>query len=488
MISPRFAPTRQQQHSATWAGSSLFLLLMWILRLGVLPAEAQSIPLGEQFLVNTDTLGAQESPAIAVDTSGSFVAIWQNAGYGMLDSLRGQRFGSNGMTLGNSFAVNSNSLGRPTYPAVAMDGSANFVVAWQSTGADNGDDSYTSIQARRFASDGTPLGDDFLVNTYTTSYQDRPALAMHSSGSFIVVWDSRGSDNGDDSYASVQGQQFDNEGLPIDNQFLVNSYITFSQWVPSVAISGSGDFIVAWQGVGPGDDETGTSVHGRRFSSNGSPLDTQFLVHSEEPVYQSNPSVAANASGEFIVVWGRFDGSYTANAIRGQRFDATGSQVGSYFQVSPATLFYSQQSPQVAMDPAGNFVVVWHGRSYLNGDDNSINIQGQRFRFDGVSLGANFLVNSFTPQSQRHPAIGSDDLGNFVVVWESDMSDNGDPNSLSIQGQRFCSPECGIFADGFETGTTTAWSSRSGELPSQKRANLRPSDVPTNPLTPLRVP
>ncbi len=35
---------------------------------------------------------------------------------------------------------------------------------------------------------GLPLGNEFQVNTYTTSGQKYPSVATDSSGNFVVVW------------------------------------------------------------------------------------------------------------------------------------------------------------------------------------------------------------------------------------------------------------------------------------------------------------
>ena len=51
---------------------------------------------------------------------------------------------------------------------------------------------------------GNPLGPEFRVNTYTTSYQYRPSVAADSAGNFVVVWTSfQGG-----SYTGVFGQRF----------------------------------------------------------------------------------------------------------------------------------------------------------------------------------------------------------------------------------------------------------------------------------------
>src|SRR4030095_6061477 len=54
-----------------------------------------------------------------------------------------------------------------------------------------------------------------------------------------------------------------------------------------------------------------------------------------------------------------------------------------------------------------------------------------------VPLGPEFQANTYTTSSQIQPAVGSDGLGNFVVVWASDGCDGTDTDDWSVQGQRY---------------------------------------------------
>jgi hypothetical protein len=83
----------------------------------------------------------------------------------------------------------------------------DFVVVWESFGSDGGDTSNTSIQGQRYDASGSPLGGQFQVNTYTTSGQRYASVASNETGDFVVVWHSYGSDGGDTSGYSIQGQR-----------------------------------------------------------------------------------------------------------------------------------------------------------------------------------------------------------------------------------------------------------------------------------------
>ena len=74
-----------------------------------------------------------------------------------------------------------------------------------------------------------------------------------------------------------------------------------------------------------------------------------------------------------------------------------------------------------------------------------------------LALGGQFQVNSFTTYLQGFPSVSSvDSRGSFVVVWHSEGSKGTDSSDFSVQGQSFATT---IFADGFESGDSSRWSS-----------------------------
>jgi hypothetical protein len=83
-----------------------------------------------------------------------------------------------------------------------MDGDGDFAVAWRSTVQEP---SGYGIYAQRYDSAGTPLGNELHVNTYTTSDQFDPYVAMDADGDFIISWTSTGQDG---SSNGVYAQRF----------------------------------------------------------------------------------------------------------------------------------------------------------------------------------------------------------------------------------------------------------------------------------------
>ena len=66
----------------------------------------------------------------------------------------------------------------------------------------------SSIQGQRYTSDGSPVGSQVQVNTYTTGSQEYSSVSLDSDGDFVVVWESDGSEGTDSSSTSIQARQF----------------------------------------------------------------------------------------------------------------------------------------------------------------------------------------------------------------------------------------------------------------------------------------
>ena len=351
------------------------------------------------------------------------------------------------LPLGPDFQVNSYTTSNQRFPAVAADDDGNFVVVWASDGS-FGSDSDSSIQGQRYDAAGTPQGAQFQVNTFTNQTQNFPAVAAQgallppNAGGFVVVWwDSFLSGAGTDtSLSSVQGQRYSSAGTPQGGQFQVNTYTTGFQRLPDVAADAAGNFVVVWESK-VSIDFTITppgSIQGQRYDAAGVPQGAEFQVNffTSPNVDQISPAVASDAAGNFVVVW-ESECPYTSHHIRARRFDASGTPQGTDFQVDASTSYSDGQDPAVALDATGNFIVAWRSTFSDGSDEDGASIQARRYDVSGIPQGAQFQVNTYTTGVQRTPQVAASAAGDFTVVWVSDGSAGSDTNGASMQGQRY---------------------------------------------------
>ena len=191
-------------------------------------------------------------PAIAMNPGGNFVIAWtRNLQDGNGGSISMRRYSGDGTPLGGETSVNMYWPDDQSNPAVGMDESGDIVVAWDSYGQDGDSD---GVYAQMFYANGQPHGGEFHVSTEVAHAQSVPAVAMHESGHFLVSWQS---DVQDGSLWGVFGQAFGSDGTPIAEEFQVNTFTTEQQMMPAAAMDENGDFLVAWMSNGQDGSEFG---------------------------------------------------------------------------------------------------------------------------------------------------------------------------------------------------------------------------------------
>ncbi len=376
------------------------------------------IPVGPEFRANTYTTNGQSQPSIAMDSDGNFVIAWDSDGQdGDGFGIYTQRYNAAGLPQGDEFLVNTYSTGSQGRPSVAMDANGNFVVVWGGAGPSDS----AGIHAQRYDAAGTPQGGEFRVNTYTTGSQGRLSVAMDADGDFVVAWQSQDQDG---SFDGIYAQRYDATGSPQGSEFRVNTYTTFIQSDPFMAMDTDGDFAITWYGEGLGDAD---GIFAQRYSASGIPQGGEFRVNTYTTFTQFGQSIAMDADGNFVVSWNNGSDGFE---IYAQRYNSGGIPKGSEFRVNTYTTGV-QQYTSVAMDGDGDFVVAWRSR---NQDGSNYGVYAQRYNATGIAQGGEFQANTYTTAQQHLQCVAMDADGDFVMSW---MSFGQDGSDYGIYAQRY---------------------------------------------------
>ena len=304
--------------------------------------------------MNAATTNDQAASSIAKDAEGRFVAVWMEES----STIWGRRFDADGTPLGGNFQVNTSTPLKTTYPHVASDPSGNFVVAWTSTSVTGAE-----VMARRFDSNGAPLGDEFQVNLFSVGFQTAGGAAMSPAG-FAVSWGGAG----DETVNGIFARLFDADGDPVTGDLEVQAPLTTTDpRSPDVAMNTNGDFVVGWDD----GDATTFAISGRRWSVAGTPAGDAFLI-SQGTLDARDPRVTSDSAGNFLVAW------------RGT--------------------FNPPESPEGPAAAAGENTPVVHVRL---------------FDIAGFPVSPQFAVNEFTTDNKLEARPSLTDDGSFVVAWTS---------------------------------------------------------------------
>jgi len=251
---------------------------------------------------------------------------------------------------------------------------------------------------------------EFQINTHTSNDQKIAAIAMDVFGNFVVVWSSYRQDGNSNG---IFGQRFDPNCTPIGSEFQINTITPGNQTESSVAMNALGNFVVAWQGPGINEED----IFAQRFDPNGQPLGDEILVNIFTQGQQRYPKVAINKDGAFAAVWESKKPEAGTTVVSCRIFDANGLAVGEEFE---ANLQANCRYPDVAMDPNGNFAIIWME------DKSSNSIIARLYNADGSARTKPFEVSTVKFSSITRPTIAMDTNGYFVVTWD------GDPKLASL--------------------------------------------------------
>ena len=305
-------------------------------------------PATDAFRVNDDTIGQHRPAEVAVTPDGRFVVVWHARPHNYPGGdIRARLFDSRAAPQGGDLLIASDSAGYDLFSAdVAADANGNFVVVWErEIRLVRG-----TIQARRFSSTGTGLGEEFRVNVGDSELPFFPTVHWTPDGGFLVVWV---------TIEGASGQRYSSDGLSVGQPFTVHD--SYARGIISrIDVAPSGQFVVAWMEFTDSNYDD-VDIFARTFSANATPLSDRFQVNTAMTGPQEFPSVAMERGGEFIVVWDSPVSMGTddwGDSIQGQRFSSTGKRVGDEFQVNTTTLYY-QTRPSVAAVSGKGFVVAW---------------------------------------------------------------------------------------------------------------------------------
>jgi hypothetical protein len=467
-----------------------------------------------EFRVNTFTAGNQQYSKVAMDVAGDFTIAWESfqdpkvsmpnssggpTSYGIYAQryVRSSLIGNPSYFTGpngeyeTEFAVNTTQDGDQRYPSVAMDDNGDVVVAWSGNGKDNSSGTADSqgVFLQRFdlptdtagprviqtwAYDATATGQPQEVHnngnlTVDSTHPTTDITQMVISFSEALNATTNPSDPlWANSVCNTANWTFWQDGIMVpggvqkvtfgynggDHKY--EAVVIFATKLDATAHSYKLQALDAIQDVfGNALDGDSDGLPGGNFAltftinaSPGTvispvppnpvwtppgvpaPTGTDTLVSNSVLGAQDSPAVASDASGAYVVVWVVYgQGGGSGGDIVGQRYDQYGQAQGAQFVINTYTTD-NQSAPSVAMDAEGDFVVAWAGE----GASDSSGVYARVYDQFGNATGDQFLVNQYTPGLQNEPSVAMDAEGDFAVTWTS-YGQNG--NTTGIYARLF---------------------------------------------------
>ncbi len=347
------------------------------------------------------------NPHLAMLGDGRFVVSWINSGPKLVYAQ-----GFSAAPLWPAMPVSGAGTGTSEQdPFPAVNNSGLVGVAWTQT-----DSSGANVRAR-FLNLATGGGLSTAVNVTSPSTQTLQWTGIGvpgTGGQAVVDWLNTS------SYPNFVGSS--RVSVPTGTTVTPLASIGGSLGVsfPVMDMAGNGDFVqVYWEGGST------TSTLQARLNNNDATSSAPFLVVSGVAMSYCRPSVAVR-NGIIAVAWGAMEGT-NPPAIYVRRFTYTPGDVAAGvtpldtapIQVSPSAPSGSRLDPDVALNDAGNFVVVWRDYTY---SESNPSIWGRTYTSAGAA-GGPFQVNPSVANC-AWPSVGLDSTGRFAVCWG--LSSGGD--------------------------------------------------------------
>ncbi|WP_282157125.1 calcium-binding protein [Shimia thalassica] len=334
-----------------------------------------------------------------------------------------------------------------------------YVIVWASHEEAGG--SQTDVKGQIFADDGSPVGEELLLNQETEGTQTQPAVYARPDGGFQVLYRANGADS---SGSGILGRGFDATGTPVSDEFLINAGAEDgTQFDPEFVIL-SHDFgnrvfeemVAVWLSLPTGPDaatglaatniglEAGSHSYVRDLDGGSRP----DQPHGVEDPQRSRPDIALLNDGRAVAVWHITDvhdlGSVLPGIV-GMISDSTGLFLSRReFTVATRPEGYPIADPSVAALSDGGFVVAYHTDPFDNGnfrinwvtydEDGDRDRSGVVRRDGGVPNDEGIVIfpigTTFAPEFNSQ-VVGLPG-GGFLLLWWSPAHEDS-PNGIYAQ-------------------------------------------------------
>ena len=160
---------------------------------------------------------------------------------------------------------------------------------------------------------------------------------MDSAGDFVIAYQGY-----DSNSHGVFAQRFNASGVAQGSIFRVNTPQADNQGAPSIAMDSAGDFVIAWQ---DGGTTQTAGVYAQRYNWLVRPEVQGSNTAISTVAGASNPSVAMEPTGQYVIAWQFTQTAVRRPGIEAQRFDASGNALTSVVPLSTPENYF-QDTPR----------------------------------------------------------------------------------------------------------------------------------------------
>lgn len=284
---------------------------------------------------------------------------------------------------------------------VAMDPHGNGIAIWVQRSTTGGT---PSLWFNRYLTNGGWQGEN-RIETGLGVVPWVGTVACDQNGNIFVIWEESTGLGGDFYGVSVRRYDASTGQWGPSRSLTEVSGQRDVRRNPKLAVDGNGNAFVVWEDSSSGLG--GGIVYVNRYDQATDRWSGKEVLAD----FAFEPEVAVDQVGNGVAIWAQH--SHSVDGIYAKRYDTATGLWTPAEHLSNEGIFYAG-SPRLTVSPAGDAIVAW-----VQADQFTFPSRIWTNRFD-VSLGQWKGADVFasTDVSAENPAIGSDDAGNAVLIWQ----------------------------------------------------------------------
>jgi hypothetical protein len=379
---------------------------------------APTATVSPESIANPVTLGNQTYPSIAKLPGGGYVVGWRDANLG--SGL--QIYDATGNRIGQQVSHKSEGTTFISRGSVITTlNSGNIVQTYWASGTTLAD-----VYYRIYSPSGDLIKNTAVLSSANNGVEIWVTVTPLSGGGFVAAWSSSISG----SFYEIHTRVFNASGTALGNDIVVSqaqSSVTGDAWSGKIAALSNGGFVVTWTVAASGGN--GLDVYAQRYSVSGSTVTAQgsiTRVNVTTAGDQANAEAVGLADGSYVIAWQGPDGDGSGLYFR--RFSANGTALDSSDQLINVTTAGNQYFPQgsnfspltdaggtaITALANGGFAVVWTSQYQ---DGSGFGTYLRLFNASGSAATPEILINTTTEGDQYSPVITALADGRLAVAW-----------------------------------------------------------------------
>ena len=252
-----------------------------------------------------------------------------------------------------------------------------------------------------------------VVNEVALSGQHLPSIALGPDGQTYIVWVDCRNDPACETNTDIYFARSADGGQSFDAEVLVSDDGASFANSPKIETDSFGNIYVVWH-----DNRTGNSwdVYLSKSEDGGASFLPSVRVNDYvSSVYQYEPDLAVDSSGNIYISWNRY---YYDADLEQWDYDVVmatsangGATFGSNVKVNDGSDW--QYKSSIKVGPSGNVYVAWTDRR----NEGISDVYFARSTNGGRTFSENIRVNDTPEQSQGYPEMALDEDEVIYVVW-----------------------------------------------------------------------